>query len=115
MWVGATYTGDLGSLPGRQRGGWVQAPGAGQQALLAQQLMDAGYDALEVVGRVEEGLVDVQQIGADPVQLGAGAIVPSGSPVSEPSIRTAALVPIAHWPSSPPTKRSVTGPSGPGR
>src|SRR5688572_33051555 len=61
---------DLLRLPGTHRLMRVEAPGAFQQSLSAQDLVDAGDAAVEVVGAVEERGVAVGDFYVEAQQLG---------------------------------------------
>ena len=60
---------DGGHLSGAQLLVWIQAPASGKQTLPAKDLVNARDAAGELVDRVEQGGVDVGELGAEREQL----------------------------------------------
>ena len=76
--IGLGDPGEFFGLPRRKDLGGIEAMDGGEKALPAEDLVNAGKAALEVIGGVEEGCIGIGQGGVFHQPLGGNLILHSG-------------------------------------
>ena len=87
----------------------IKTPAAGEQALAAKHLVDAGDAAVKLMARVEDGSVGVGNLGAPGKHRIEARAIPLGVLHGSQKL-DGAWVQTAHCPSRPPTKCAVRSP-----